>query len=256
MSEAFTKFLEEQGIIRETTAPGTPRQNGVAERMNQTLIGGARTLLHHSGMTTGFWAEAIAVAVHSINCAPRKGLGWRTPFELLYGRIPDISYFQTFGCRAWVYNDKGKKWDAKSKLMIFIGYEPGAKAYRLWNPATRSVVISANVQFSEQEFPYRLAISPPIPQPTPTTPPVASSSRTQLPPNEVELPQSFFDEIEVPKTRPTPSSPPHPVPITSPLSSIPSSPDKSITQPLPPSINPTRSNTPEPEPSTPSAPTE
>ena len=255
MSDAFTKFLEEQGITWETTAPRTPQQNGVAECMNQTLIGGARALLHHSGMTTGFWAEAIAVAVHSINCAPRKCLGWRTPFELLYGRIPDISYFRTFGCRAWVYNDKGKKWDTKSKPMIFIGYKPGTKAYRLWNPATRSVVISANVQFNEHKFPYRPETSPSVPQPTSSAPPVASSSRTQLPPNEVELPQSFFDEIEVPKTCPTPLSPPHPIPIISPLSSFPSSPDKSITQPLPPSNNSTRPNTPEPEPSTPLAPT-
>ena len=76
MSNNFTQFLEEQGITQETTAPGTPQQNGIAERMNQTLIGGARALLHHSGMSKGFWAEAMAVAVTSINCAPRKGLGW------------------------------------------------------------------------------------------------------------------------------------------------------------------------------------
>ena len=39
--------------------------------------------------------------------------------------------------------------------MIFVGYEPGAKAYQLWNPATRSIVISANVRFSENKFPSR-----------------------------------------------------------------------------------------------------
>ena len=44
MSAEFTKFLEDNGIIHETSAPRTPQQNGVAERMNQTLLGGARAM--------------------------------------------------------------------------------------------------------------------------------------------------------------------------------------------------------------------
>ena len=202
MSKEFTKFLEEQGITRETTAPGTPQQNGVAERMNQTLDGGARALVHHAGMTMGFWGEAIAVAAHVLNRAPRKRLGWRTPYELLFGRVPDVSYFRTFGCRAWVYNDKGKKWDPKSKPMIFVGYESGAKAFRLWNPATRSIVISANVKFSENDFPNR----PALPRPPPAPAPPANPPSVPY----VEIPLTFFDEQ--PKRKVAPSNPPPPPP--------------------------------------------
>ena len=137
MSAEFSTFLEEQGITRETSAPRTPQQNGVAERMNQTLLGGARSMMQHSGVTKGFWAEAMGTAAHVLNRSPRKSLAWRTPFELLFGRVPEISYVRVFGCRAWVFNDdKGKKWDPKSKPMILVGYETGSKAYRLWNPAT------------------------------------------------------------------------------------------------------------------------
>jgi hypothetical protein len=249
MSGEFTEFLEEQGITRETTAPGTPQQNGVAERMNQTLIGGARALLHHSGMSKGFWAEAMGVAAHVINRAPRKGLRWRTPHELLYGRVPDVSYIRVFGCRAWVFNDKGKKWDPKSTPMIFVGYEPGAKAFRLWNPATRSIVVSANVRFSEREFPSRpVALPPPSP-----APPIASSSETHIPPAEVvELPISFFDEV--PKPHPTPLPPPPPVKTPVPQITItPPSPSTSA-QPPPPSPPPSSSLDSESEPSTPPAP--
>ena len=212
MSDEFSKFLEEHGIIRETTAPRTPQQNGVAERMNQTLIGGARALLHHSGMSRGFWAEAINVAAHVINRAPRKGLGWRTPYEVLFGRVPDVSHFRTFGCRAWVYNDRGKKWDAKSKPMIFVGYEHGAKAFRLWNPVTRSIVISANVKFNEFEFPNR----PTVPIPPTPAPPIAPTP----PPSEVQIPYSFFDEDIIPRA---PSKPPRAPPPLPPLPSSSSS---------------------------------
>lgn len=155
MSDEFTQFLEERGITRETSAPQTPQQNGVAERMNQTLLGGARAMVQHAGMTKGFWAEAIGVATHIINRAPRKSLSWRTPYEILFGRVPDVSYLRMFGCRAWVYNDQGKKWDPKSKPMILIRFETGSKAYRLWDPSTRSVVVSANVRFDENILPNK-----------------------------------------------------------------------------------------------------
>jgi len=125
MSGEFTTFLEEQGITRETSAPRTPQQNGVTERMNQTLLGGARVMMQHSGTSKGFWAEAMGTATHILNRAPRKSLGWKTPFELLFGRVPDVSYVRTFGCRAWVFNDKGNKWDAKSTPMVLVGFETG-----------------------------------------------------------------------------------------------------------------------------------
>ena len=99
-SKEFDEFLAKEGVIRETSTPKTPQQNGVAEWMNQTLLGGARAMLEHSGMTKGFWAEALGTAAHIANRCPRKGLGWRTPFELLFGRTPDVSYFWIFGCRA------------------------------------------------------------------------------------------------------------------------------------------------------------
>ena len=99
--------------------------------MNQTLLGGARAMMTHAGVTKGFWAEAMGTAAHVLNRSPRKSLGWKTTFELLFGRIPEISYVRIFGCRAWVFNDQGKKWDPKSIPMVFIGYETGSKAYRL-----------------------------------------------------------------------------------------------------------------------------
>jgi transposase InsO family protein len=164
MSEEFSKFLENSGISRETSAPRTPQQNGFAERMMRTLVGSARAMLQHAGLSKGFWSEAVAAAAHIHNRSPRRGLGWKTPHELLRGRTPDISYLRVFGCRAWVYTpkDQRKKWDANSQPMIFVGYEPGSKSYRLWNPRTRSIVISASVRFDETYFPRKPVQDPPV----------------------------------------------------------------------------------------------
>jgi hypothetical protein len=42
-----------------------------------------------------------------------------------------------------------KKLDDRSRRMIFVGYEPGSKAYRAYNPLTRRVHISRDIIFDE-----------------------------------------------------------------------------------------------------------
>ena len=241
MSKEFDKFLEERGIVRETSAPETPQQNGLAERMMRTLKGGSRAMLNHSGMSRGFWAEAMSVAAHVLNRSPRKGLGWRTPYELLYGHVPNVSYLRIFGCRAWAVNEKATGWDPKMKPMIFIGYEQGSKAYRLWDPEKRSVMISAKVRFDETVFPNR---------PTPAQP-VASSSKdpSSKPPRPdqefVQFPLLFDDEPYESRPKPAPIIPPLPPSPSTPASSrsSPSPPDPSD---IPPSNTPPAPDPPAP----------
>ena len=105
LSKEFTKFLEDNGITHKTTAPDTPQQNGTAERMNRTLVGGARAMLQHAGLSNGFWAEAMGAAAHILNRAPRRGLNWRTTYELVFRQVPSITHIKVYGCRAWVYNE-------------------------------------------------------------------------------------------------------------------------------------------------------
>ena len=42
-----------------------------------------------------------------------------------------------------------KKVDSKSQKMIFVGYSSTSKAYRLWNPVKKEIVISRDVVFDE-----------------------------------------------------------------------------------------------------------
>ena len=72
MGKEFDTFLADKGIIHETSTPDTPQQNGLAERMNQTIWSGVQALLHHSGMKNGFWVEALTIAIHMVNRSPHK----------------------------------------------------------------------------------------------------------------------------------------------------------------------------------------
>ena len=69
-SDEFVKFCRERGIRREYMAPYSPEQNGIVERMNRMIQEHVVSMLQHSGLSNGFWAEALLTAVHIINMSP------------------------------------------------------------------------------------------------------------------------------------------------------------------------------------------
>ena len=50
----FSEYCAAQGISMEKIIPGTPQQNGVAERMNRTLNERARSMRLHAGLPKTF----------------------------------------------------------------------------------------------------------------------------------------------------------------------------------------------------------
>jgi transposase InsO family protein len=61
-SNEFKAYCKSQGIVRHYTIPHTPQQNGVAERMNRTIISRACCMLSNAGLNKHFWAEAASTA--------------------------------------------------------------------------------------------------------------------------------------------------------------------------------------------------
>ena len=53
----FNEYCAAQGIRMEKTIPGTPQQNGVAERMNRTLNELARSIRLHARLPKTFWED-------------------------------------------------------------------------------------------------------------------------------------------------------------------------------------------------------
>ena len=85
-SEEFIKFCRERGMRREYTTPYSPEQNGIVERMNQTIQERVVSMLQHSGLSDGFWEEALLTAIHIINMSPSRPLGLKIPQEIWTGR--------------------------------------------------------------------------------------------------------------------------------------------------------------------------
>jgi len=153
ISKEFTELLESEGIKHELTVPHTPQQNGVAERANRTLVEMARCMLLQSKQPNSLWAEAISTANFIRNRCPTKALNNKTPFEMWNGRKPYVGFMRTFGCKVITLIkgiNKGK-FEAKGKSMIMVGYSSESKAYRLWQPKTKTIIKSRDVRFIERE---------------------------------------------------------------------------------------------------------
>uniref|UniRef100_A0A2N9IB18 CCHC-type domain-containing protein n=1 Tax=Fagus sylvatica TaxID=28930 RepID=A0A2N9IB18_FAGSY len=143
----FLKFCEEHGIKRHFTVRKTPQQNGVAERLNRTIIETARCLRLNAELPKIFWAEAVDMACYIINRSPRVALDGKVAEEVWTGQEVDYSFMRIFGCPAYVHisGEDRSKLDPKSKKCIFLGFKKGVKGYKLWDPVAQKVVISRDV---------------------------------------------------------------------------------------------------------------
>jgi hypothetical protein len=108
-------------------------------------------MLKAMGVPGRFWGEVVMTAVFILYRALMKSLENKTSFEAWYGKKPAVHFLHTFGCVAHVKSIGGhlQKLDDTSKLMVFLGYEPGTKAYRLYIPTTDRMHVLRDVVFEE-----------------------------------------------------------------------------------------------------------
>ena len=73
-SKEFEEFCKKCGIARQKTTLYTPQKNGVAERMNKTLMEKAISMLSGVGLGQEFWVEEVDIACYLVNRSPSLAL--------------------------------------------------------------------------------------------------------------------------------------------------------------------------------------
>ncbi|GJW25670.1 retrotransposon protein, putative, ty1-copia subclass [Tanacetum coccineum] len=108
ISQAFKDYLKACGIVQQLTPPYTPQHNKVSERRNHTLLDMVRSMMNLITLPLSFWDYALESATRILNMVPTKKVD-KTPYELWYGKVPNLSYLKVWGCEALVKRDTPDK---------------------------------------------------------------------------------------------------------------------------------------------------
>ncbi|GJT00037.1 putative ribonuclease H-like domain-containing protein [Tanacetum coccineum] len=125
----MNQFCGMKGIKREFSGARTLQQNEVAKRKNRSLIEATWTVLADSLLPTTFWAEALNTACYVQNRVLVTKPHNKTPYELLLGRPPSISFMRPFGCPVTILNTldplgkfNGKAAEGKVEENLYINF--------------------------------------------------------------------------------------------------------------------------------------
>ena len=151
------EWAKDEGIQWIETTPHNSESNGRAEASNKTVTILARKLLLHSGLSKGFWPDAVETAVFILNRMPTRRLASKSPHQIIAEALhwtpllPYVGNLRAFGSTAFVLDQsiaRGDKFSSRAKKGILVGFEAD-NIYKIWIPAEHKVVRSTNVTFDE-----------------------------------------------------------------------------------------------------------
>ena len=130
------ELYRESRIKRELTTPYNPRQNGVVERKNRTIMEAGRAMLHDQDLPMHLWAEAARETMYVHNRTLHRVLENKTPEEAFSGIKPEVSHLRIFSYLVYIHilKEKRTKLYPLGRKGIFVGYSESSKDYRIYFP--------------------------------------------------------------------------------------------------------------------------
>uniref|UniRef100_A0A2N9H7B8 Integrase catalytic domain-containing protein n=1 Tax=Fagus sylvatica TaxID=28930 RepID=A0A2N9H7B8_FAGSY len=113
-SNEFENYCSEYGIRHEKRVPGTPQHNGVAERINRTIVEKSPSVPLDFDILERVWTREDAF----------------------------YAYLKVFGCKTFAHVPKKQrlKLDDKATPCIFVGYGDAEFGYKLWDPKKKKMI--------------------------------------------------------------------------------------------------------------------
>ena len=114
------------------------------------------TILSQAHLSPSYWSYAFQTVVYLINRMPSSILQNQSPFECLFGRLPDYTKMCIFGyqCYPWLKPYTTSKLQSKSIPCLFLGYSTTQSAYKCMDLNSSLIYLSRNVVFYESHFPF------------------------------------------------------------------------------------------------------
>ena len=135
----FHDYFATNGVIHQFSCMERHEQNFVVERKHQHLLNVAKALLFQSRVPIQFSGDCILIAAILINSTPALILKTQSPYQLLYKKTVDYTFFCTFGslCFAFTLASHRGKFHPRATACVFLGYSPGMKGYKLYDIAKK-----------------------------------------------------------------------------------------------------------------------
>lgn len=87
------------------------------------------------------------------NRTTTKILRDKTQFEMWNGYKPAVGHLKIFGVKAHALDKtSSRKFSSKGSEYVMVGYSDESKAYRLYSPTTRKIIVARDVKFFEEMF--------------------------------------------------------------------------------------------------------
>nr|GFA02019.1 hypothetical protein [Tanacetum cinerariifolium] len=148
LNKTLHAYFASKGINHQTFVARTPKQNGVVERRNRTLVEAARTMLSATKVPLYFWAEAIATTCFTQNHSLVIIRHEKTPYHIINDRKPSVKFFYIFSSLCYIVRDGENlnKIKEKGDACIFVGILLNQE---LTGYLTRVIVETIHVNFEE-----------------------------------------------------------------------------------------------------------
>ncbi|GJT02089.1 retrotransposon protein, putative, ty1-copia subclass [Tanacetum coccineum] len=121
------------------------------ERRNRTLLDMVRSMMNLTTLPLSFWDYALESATRILNMVPTKKVD-KTPYELWYGKVPNLSYLKVWGCEALIKRDTPDKLEQRSVKCIFIGYPKETMCYYFYFSPENKIVVARYAEFFEKRL--------------------------------------------------------------------------------------------------------
>jgi transposase InsO family protein len=151
-SAELNAYIENKGITFQPSTPYSPESNGVAERINRTLMAKVRAILVDAKLPAYLWDYLAEIVAYLTNRSPSAAISGITPVQKLTNKLPDLSHLRIPGCRVWAHLDKAKrdsKLSERSEECRLIRYGYSDKIYLLYSLKSRRVFYSQDIVFDE-----------------------------------------------------------------------------------------------------------
>ena len=150
LNQPMKTWCDERGIELHLIAPYSPSQNGVAERMNRTLVELARAMLTASQLPEFLWEPVVNHAAYVRNRSYTKVVQNKTPYKGWHNIKPNVSYLREFRLLVWILlqgQHMQRKMLPKTTQYYYVGNEDNSQSIIYYNKETRKLNISRNFYF-------------------------------------------------------------------------------------------------------------